>query len=107
MRSASTYRGARRNEARRDRGLPRQDHGLRKWREGRHAETANIHADLRARMLQANSAREAVAKAMVLAGPLAGPGVATHAFLTFYRGEKRTRVVNRIIRDLERSSRAA
>lgn len=93
MRSASTYRGARRN-------LVRTAGRLGNWRNQGNAEAANSEADLGRRGAQANAACEAASKALVAAGALAGPSVVNYAFLDFYLREKRTRVVNRIISTL-------
>ncbi len=95
MRSADTYRGALRNAARSARRLP-------EWRETV-AQGANMEANIVGRANQANAAREAAAKALV--GNISGAprqSVIANAMLEFYRGEKRTRVVSRIVRDLER-----
>lgn len=96
MRSASTYRGARRNSyvsaAKGTRFF-----GWNAW------ETANAKADLGMRGVQANNAREAAAKAMVVAGATRGPHTVNFAFLDFYTVQKRTRVVNRIISALVKS----
>jgi hypothetical protein len=99
MRSASTYRGARRNAARAQGG------GLLKWRVwGSYAETANETAKLNERATMALEARKHVSIAQVNAGVLAGPAVAAFAFLDFYRAlPKRSRVVNRIINGLVKS----
>jgi hypothetical protein len=96
MRDASTYRGARRNAA-------RKPGGLRRWRDMGYDESANAKADLGRRGAQAKAAREAVSKALVAAGALAGHSVVNHAFFAFYQAEKRTRVVNRIISGLLKS----
>lgn len=93
MRSASTYRGARRNLMR-TRGL------LTNWRDQGHDEAANAEAKINERAHMANNARESAAKAMVAAGALSGPAVVNHAFLDFYSAQKRTRVVNRIVSSL-------
>jgi hypothetical protein len=93
MRSASTYRGARRN-AYVSPAKGTRFFGWNAW------ESANAKADLGMRSHQANSAREAASKALVAAGSLAGPAVVNYAFLDFYSREKRTRVVNRIISTL-------
>lgn len=100
MRDAETYRGARRNAARAERGFPQ-------WRMTV-AFGANKQAGLNARVAVANGAREAASKALT-AGVKGLPAyvVTAQAMLDFYRGEKRTRPVNRIIRDLERQVRAA
>ena len=104
MRAASSYRGARRNEV-------RLLCVLGSWREsGAYADAANTKAKLNERAVQANNAREAASVALVKHGVLGfhrRADVLVNAFLTFYRNEKRTRVVNRIVRDLERQSRAA
>ena len=94
MRSASTYRGARRNAYVTPAANRTRFFGWHAW------ESANAKADLGVRGAQANSAREAASKALVAAGSLAGPAVVNYAFLDFYLREKRTRVVNRIISTL-------
>lgn len=96
MRSASTYRGARRN-------AHRKTGSLHQWRDLGYDDSANARADLGLRGVQARAAREAAAKALVAAGALAGPAVVNYAFLDFYSREKRTRVVNRIISGLVKS----
>jgi hypothetical protein len=98
-RESSSYRGARRNAA-------RADGGIVEWsRSCLMAIAANDKAHLGARQVQANSAREAAAKAVVeaMANPrgLTGSIVGVLAMLDFYRGEKHTRPVNRIIRSLQ------
>lgn len=96
-RKAETYRAARRNEARRAGKLA-------EWRETAYAQ-ANTTAKLVERAGQANAAREAAVKAIVAAGPLGRiEAIANDAMLTFYRGEKPTRVVNRIVRTLKRNA---
>ena len=97
MRNADSYRGARRNNARRE-------GWLKKWRNGMFAVAANDKAKLNERAVMANSAREEAARALVAAGVLAQPTVATAARLDFYSRvpAPRSRVVNRIIRDLRR-----
>lgn len=101
MRAASTYRGARRNAYVSPAARRSRLYGWRAW------EKANATADLGRRSAMANAAREAAAKALVLAGPLASAAVANDAFLTFYRNQPRSRVVNRIIRDLSKQKLAA
>jgi hypothetical protein len=98
-RPAASYRAARRNSVKAARMLPH-------WRLVV-AEDANKSANLYGRAVTANGAREAAAKALV--GNRAGiPALVTaDAMLTFYRGEKQTRVVRRIIRDLEVQVRSA
>lgn len=98
-RARSTYRAARRNAAKAARKLP-------EWREAI-AHEANVRANLHGRYNQANGAREAAAKALI--GNRAGRPdiVAAEAMLAFYRGERRTRTINRIIRDLEVQVRSA
>lgn len=96
MRDSSTYRGARRNYARR--------HGeLGTWRaSAMYVTAANYAAKLYARAVQANAAREAAAKAIVAnvtGAPLAS--VIQAAYAAFYAAAKRTRAVNRILRDLK------
>lgn len=96
-RKAETYRAFRRNEARRAGKLA-------EWRETAYAQ-ANSEAKLVDRAAQANAAREVAVKAIVAAGPLGRiDAVANDAMLKFYRGEKPTRVVNRIVRTLKRNS---
>ncbi|WP_158711677.1 hypothetical protein [Streptomyces xylophagus] len=97
MLNADSYRGARRNNARRE-------GWLKKWRNGMFAVAANDKAKLNERAVMANSAREEAARALVAAGVLAQPTVATAAMLDFYSRvpAPRSRVVNRIIRDLRR-----
>lgn len=95
-RSASTYRGARRNAARAERLLPR-------WRaESPYAIAANNRAKIGIRAQLADLARKAAAKALV--GNSAGiPSVVTaESYLAFYRKiENPTRAVSRIIRELQ------
>jgi hypothetical protein len=103
-RASETYRGARRNGARALRKLP-------EWRASAvMAIAANDRANLQARRHQANAAREAASKALIQNSVkqlgLRHEIVAASALLQFYRGEKRTRPVNRIIRELERQVRA-
>lgn len=96
MRSASTYRGARRNAL-------RDNRAIRAWRTQGHDEAANAKANLGLRGAQANAARKAASQALVAAGALGGPSVVNFAFLDFYSREKRTRAVNRIISGLVKS----
>lgn len=103
-RAAASYRGARRNAA-------RAAGGLSEWRTSCIAAVhANEKAFLDARRVQANDAREAFSKGVIeaQANPRGLPGsvVGMSAMLDFYRGEKRTRPVNRIIRALEGQLRA-
>lgn len=96
MRQASTYRGARRNHARKHRALG-------DWRaSARHVTAANFVAKLYERSVMANAAREAASKAISFARAAGIPvaGVAHAAFVAFYAAQKRTRVVGRILRDL-------
>lgn len=97
MRSIMTYRAFRRNAARKARQLD-------EWRESA-VDQANATARLGARTAQANAAREAAAKA--IGDPnnsyLPRDHVASRAMLEFYRGEKQTRAISRIVRDLERA----
>lgn len=97
-RAASSYRGARRNAAKAARMLP-------EWRTVI-AHDANVKANLVGRQNQANAAREAAAKALVNNREMRPDIVAGVAMLEFYRGEKRTRSISRIIRDLEVQVRA-
>lgn len=94
MRSALTYRCFRRNAARNARQLD-------EWRESAAAQ-ANQTARLPARAMQANAAREAAARAMndPVLKHLPRDQVATEAMREFYRGEKQTRAITRIIREL-------
>lgn len=101
MRAASTYRGARRNAYVSPAARRSRLYGWNAW------ERANAVADLGRRSAQANAAREAAAKALVAAGPLASASIADHAFLDFYRTQPRTRVVNRIIRALVKQTHKA
>jgi hypothetical protein len=70
---------------------------------------ANEKANLAGRQVQANGAREAGSRALIEAqsNPRGLPGHIVHAsvVLEFYRAEKRTRVVNRIIAGLEKQVR--
>lgn len=103
MRFASTYRGHRRNVARKMGG------GLQEWRLlGRHADAANEKAKLHERAVMASEANKAVSLALVEAGPLASFTVATDAFLKFYTAPERSprsRAVNRIIKGLRADAR--
>lgn len=102
-RKAATYRAARRNHV--------KSHGmLPMWRQFTAAH-ANERAGLKARAVVANGAREAASKALVDSmlrdtGARRDVIVAT-AMLDHYRQQKRTRPVNRIIRELERQIRQA
>lgn len=99
-RAATSYRGHVRNTWKAARRLP-------EWRE-RVATIANQNANLSGREAQANSAREAAAKALHVHGAEAGLPrhvVVASAMLSFYRKEKQTRPMARIIRDLERQVR--
>jgi hypothetical protein len=102
-RAAETYRGHVRNTWKAARRLP-------EWRE-KAAAIANQNANLAGRAAQANAAREAAAAALVQENVrqtgLGRDVLATSAMLAFYRGEKRTRPVNRIIRELKRQVRSA
>ena len=98
-RAASSYRGARRNAAKALRRLP-------EWRD-QAANVANQKANLYGRSLQANMAREVAAKA-VASGQFGLPHVlAAAAMLNFYCGEKQTRSISRIVRDLQKQVRSA
>jgi hypothetical protein len=96
VRAASTYRGARRNRMR-DTFL------LQNWWHQGHDIAANQAAKINERAAMANDARKAIAAAYAGAGVLAGPYTANFALLRFYVGQKRTRVVNRIIKGLVKS----
>ncbi len=102
-RAAETYRGHVRNAWKAARRLP-------EWRE-KAAAIANQNANLAGREAQANAAREAAATALlrenVQQTGLRRDVLATSATLAFYYREKRTRPVNRIIRELERQVRSA
>lgn len=101
-RAAETYRGHVRNTWKAARRLP-------EWRESV-ADAANTKANLEGRANQANAAREAAAKALVDATHTSGVPrhtLAASAMLDFYRGEKQTRPVGRIVRELERQCRGA
>lgn len=103
MRAASSYRGARRNYARDNRALG-------DWRRSsHHVVAANFAAKLYDRSVMANAAREAASKAVVEATGNGHPvaGAAQAAFLAFYKAQKRTRVVGRILRDLGARRRLA
>ena len=95
MRDSSSYRGARRNLARRS-GF------LGWWRtSATYVIAANHKARLYDRAVMTNGAREAAAKAAVAnhnGAPLAG--VIHAAYVAFYASQKRTRAVARILRDL-------
>jgi hypothetical protein len=99
QRSADTYRGARRNTA-------RSQGKLNQWRLHPHAHTANLEAKISERREMADAANKAVSLALAAAGPLASQSVANHAYLEFYRNQPRSRVVSRIIRQLEAAIRA-
>lgn len=102
-RKAESYRGHVRNTWKAARRLP-------EWRE-KAAAIANQNANLSGRAAQANMAREAATKALiddnVRQTGLRRDVLATSAMLGFYLGEKRTRPVNRIIRELEKQVRGA
>lgn len=101
MRDSQTYRGAKRNMARRQKLLGQ-------WRErGAFAANANVAADLEKRAAQANSARKVASKALVEAKTGVPAVIMLNAFLAFYRAEPRTRVASRIVRDLVKQKRAA
>jgi hypothetical protein len=100
-RPRTDYRAVRRNAAKAARKLP-------EWRESV-SDAANERAGLAARQNQANGAREAAAKALVDATHTSGTPrhvLAASAMLAFYRTEKQTRAVSRIVRELERQVRA-
>lgn len=111
MRSADTYRAQRRNNARADRKTARAEKrpgDLIAWRQtGAFAVRANHAADIQGRAIMANAAREEAAKAAVAQRHIPASVAAAGALLGFYRRQHRSRVVSRIIRDLERASRAA
>jgi hypothetical protein len=90
MRSAGTYRGARRNKM-------RATKLLQNWRHQGHDIAANQAAKINERASMANDARKSASIALVAAGSMAGPAVVNFAFLYFYSAQKRNRVVNRII----------
>jgi hypothetical protein len=98
MRKAATYRGARRNNYVSPAAKQTRFFGWNAW------EQANTKANLEGRAQLANAAREAASRALVNAGVLAQPSIAVAAMLDFYRDMKppRSRVVNRIIRELKR-----
>lgn len=96
-RAADSYRGHVRNTWKAARRLP-------KWRE-KAAAIANQNANLAGREVQANGAREAAAKAIQQEAGLPRHVVVASAMLKFYRAEKYTRPVARIVRDLERQVR--
>lgn len=101
-RPASSYRAARRNHVKAARGLQA-------WREYT-AVYANQAANIHGRHATANGAREVAAKALVDAA-VKFPGlrhdvVVASAQLAYYREQKQTRPVRRIIRALERQVRA-
>lgn len=101
-RPRTDYRAVRRNAAKAARKLP-------EWRESV-ADAANEKAGLEGRANQANAAREAAAKALVDATHTSGVprhALAASAMLAFYRQEKQTRPVGRIVRELERQVRSA
>lgn len=104
-RAASTYRGARRNHWKQHRAL---NPAARVWDQ---THVANNKAHLAARQTQANNAREAAAKALVKENSqhtgLRRELIVSSALLTFYRGERPTRPVSRIIRHLEAQNRKA
>lgn len=106
MRKADSYRGARRNKARADRKIARAENrpgDLVVWRRTSvYANRANVEAKLNERHDMANRARQFVGIAMAKAGPLAIPSMAVAAFFDFYRAQPRSRVVNRIVRELHR-----
>lgn len=95
-RHPDTYRAQRRNAIKKARMLPQ-------WR-AVIAFEANKAANLHGRAVQANAAREAAAKALIGNRQGRPDIVAAESMLIFYRGEPRTRVVNRIIRSLERQA---
>jgi hypothetical protein len=100
-RKRTDYRAVRRNAAKAARKLP-------EWRASV-ADAANQVANLAARQSQANGAREAAAKALVDATHTSGTPrhvLAASAMLHFYRGEKQTRAVSRIVKELERQVRS-
>lgn len=100
-RAAETYRGYRRNNYISLRaGFTRFD-GWRAW------VPANQKANIVERQTQANRAREAAAKALVGNKEMLPASVVVHAYLDFYRREKPSRVVSRIIRGLEQQARKA
>lgn len=93
-RPAVSYRGARRNATKAARMLP-------VWR-ATVSDEAEVRAHISARAVQANNAREAAAKALINNRAGRPDLVMATAYLEFYRGEKQSRVVSRIVRDLER-----
>jgi hypothetical protein len=100
-RAASSYRGARRNAAKAARGLA-------DWRD-RSAYDANMAAGIYARAAVANGAREAAAAALVNNRFGMQEVTAAAAMLRYYctAGVKRTRPVNRIIRELSKHVQSA
>ncbi len=108
MRHAQTYRAYRRNEAKLNGKLP-------EWRETA-ALRANMRAKLADRRTLAQGARTAVANALASMEAAQAQGlptlgvpsaVAATTLFDYYRTAPRSRVVNRILRDLGRSQRAA
>lgn len=97
-RPRTDYRAVRRNAAKTARMLL-------EWRETV-AEAANIKANIHIRADQANGAREAAAKALaidnVMHMGLRRDVMVAFAMLKFYRAERRTRSITRIIRGLEK-----
>lgn len=102
-------RAYRRNKARADRKQARREGrpgALIVWRtEGFAAIAANNAAKITERAVQANAAREAATKAIMSNPGVPPQRIVVHAFLDFYRGEKQTRPVRRIVRDLEQQAR--
>lgn len=104
MRRSETYRGAKRNMARRA-GL------LGDWRKtGTYVDAANAKAKLGERVEMANKAREAAAKAVVDAGYIGWKrqaDVALAALITVYGSVGGGRSMSRIKRDLAKQKRVA
>lgn len=92
MREADTYRGARRNAFRED--------GIDLWRNARFWNKANIDAKIEDRAKQCDRAVKALSFSMTQPGGTLRPAM-TNALIKFWRGEPRTRVVNRILKELD------
>ncbi len=100
-RPAASYRAARRNHVKAHRQLPA-------WRRFTAAHANNV-ADIAGRQVVANGAREAASKAIVEANAhtsLPQHVVALGAVVDYYREQKQTRPVRRILRELGGQIRA-
>lgn len=108
MRDPLSYRGARRNALRTSMvklkdpttGVERPRKALRFWRLSRYWMDANMKANIVERQKQCRAAVTALAKAIVASPKTFSQHDVNAALATFWKTQKRTRVVHRILVDL-------